>query len=100
MTRCDCSNLQPESQPSRFVVLPSSHCSLPARTESPQTTTTVWHEASHVAVFGGSQVSFFIGSIQPSPHTEFTHTLERQIWFVPHVEPCGSAAVDEHFLPA
>ncbi len=37
VARTSCSKWQVESQPSRLVRLPSSHCSAPARTPSPQT---------------------------------------------------------------
>src|SRR5262249_2334158 len=71
-TRWHCSNLHELSQPSRFVVLPSSHCSVPARTPSPHVM--LLHVAEHVAVFGGSHCSPPAVSMKPSPHVELTHS--------------------------
>src|SRR5688572_28911464 len=72
LTRWHCSNLQLPSQPSRFVVLPSSHCSVPSRTALPHTM--FWHVAEHVAVFGGSHCSPFVVLTKPSPHADVTHS--------------------------
>src|SRR5262249_55875042 len=65
LKRMACSNSQVELQPSVFVVLPSSHCSAPARTPSPQTIG--WHSSSQVVPFGGSHPSPCSGSTMPSP---------------------------------
>src|SRR4051812_37481158 len=57
VARCPCSNLQLASQPSRFVMLPSSHCS----------------------PLGSSR--------KLSPHEESLHTAPRQMLPTPHVAP-------------
>ena len=72
LTRWHCSNLHALSQPSRFAMLPSSHCSRPARTASPHTM--FLQLAEQVAVFGGSHCSPPGVSMKPSPHVEPTQS--------------------------
>src|SRR6478735_3214024 len=96
-TRWLCSSLQLASHPSRLVVLPSSHCSVPPRLPSPHTT--LWQAASQVPLFGGSQVSPAEVSMKPSPQVEALHCEPRQM--LPPLQPVPSASGVPalHFLP-
>ena len=89
-----CSKLQFWSHPSRFSVLPSSHCSLPLTLPSPHTMS--WQFESHVPAWGGSQVSG--ATTHPSPQV-----LGLQTWFS-HTPPLVPAVVhglhDERTVPA
>src|SRR5579872_5929675 len=87
--------MQFESQPSRFAVLPSSHCSESLRTPSPHTT--FWHFASHPGP-GGSQVSG--ATTHPSPHVLPLHTFPTQMSLPPHEAHCASTGPAAHFFPA
>ena len=91
LARCSCSNRQFESQPSRFVRLPSSHCSLPDRTPSPQTM--FWQLLSQVIPLGGSHCS--PGSTAPLPHRLGRQAPWRQTLPVSHAVPFGSGVLGE-----
>src|SRR4051794_34138684 len=87
-TRWLCSKAHAESQPSRFVALPSSHCSPCSRVPFPQTAR--WQLASQVPALGGSHCSPREGSVKPSPHVDCLHVPPRQMFPVPHVAPFPS----------
>src|ERR1700722_18429279 len=95
VARCSSSKLQFESQPSRFVVLPSSHCSLPCRMPLPQAM--VLQFGSQVVPFGGSHCSG--ATTQPSPQMLALQTLATQMSPPPHIAHCASTVPVSHFCP-
>src|SRR5260221_3566775 len=90
--RRSCSSLQCESQPSRFTRFPSSHCSCPARTPSPQSM--FWQFESQVVPLGGSHCS--PGSTAPLPHKFARHCPCRHTLPPPQVVPFASGMRAEH----
>ncbi len=95
VARCSCSKLQLESQPSRFVVLPSSHCSEPSTVPLPQTI--FWQVGPQVVPLGGSHVSG--ATTQPSPHVLALQTLLTQMFAPPHDAHAASTVPVSHFWP-
>src|SRR5260221_353393 len=76
VARWFCSKRQCESQPSKLSVFPSSHCSWPARTPSPQTM--FWQLLSQLTPSGGSHCSPGSTTLLPQlsgRHRPWRHTL-------------------------
>src|SRR4051812_14394729 len=96
VARCSCSNRQCESQPSRFVRFPSSHCSPAERLPSPQTM--LWQSLSQVVPFGGSHCSPV--STVPLPHRFGTHAALRQTFPVSQEVPLASGVRVEQVCAA
>jgi hypothetical protein len=83
------SNWQTDEQQSPSAVLPSSQASAPSTTPSPQTEGSISHMAEHPSppvVFPSSQVSPFVGSTIPFPHTPAPSSSPQTNKLLPVVE--------------